>query len=201
MNKNTQKIIQISELALQFARVERACTHEDGVRPETDSDHTVMLGLVACTFAQALYPKLDIGLVAQFALVHDLVEVYADDTSSFRISRAEQMSKHQRELLALERISSEYQGSFSFMPEMITRYEALDSSEARFIKTLDKCLPKITHLLNGGIYFKKTGASKEETVSFFTTQLVEIQDTYGKEFPEITEVLNELQQTCLEIAY
>jgi putative hydrolase of HD superfamily len=201
MNEHTQKIIQIAELSLQFARVERAVTHQDGIRPETDSDHTVMLGLVACTFARALYPKLDIGLVAQFALVHDLVEVYADDTPSFRITSDKKKEKEERELAAIVRIREEYQGRYDFMPNMIERYETLDCSEARLIKTLDKCLPKITHYLNGATFFKKTGVSKEDTILFFSNQLEEIRNGYGSEFPEIVLVLEELHKKCLEIAY
>lgn len=201
MNEHTEKMIQVAQLSLRFARVERACTHEDGTRPETDSDHTVMLGLSACTFAKALYPKLDIGLVAQFAFVHDVVETYADDMSSFRITEDKKQEKHAREAAAIERIVSEYQNTYDFIPSMIKRYELLDCSEARFIKTLDKCLPKITHYLNGGIYFKKTGASKEETADFFSVQLKEIQQSYGTEFPEMIAVLEELQQACLEVAY
>jgi putative hydrolases of HD superfamily len=200
-NSNTDKIIQIAQLALAFSRVERECTHEDGIRVETDSDHTVMLGLVACTFAKALYPQLDIGVVAQFALVHDVVEVYADDMSSFRITEDKKLEKQAREAAAMERIAVEYENAYDFIPSMIKRYELLDCSEARFIKTLDKCLPKITHYLNGGIYFKKTGASKEETADFFSAQLSDIEQSYGKEFPEMIVVLRELQQACLEVGY
>lgn len=39
-------------LALAFGRVERVTLHEDGRRRESDSTHTVMLGLVACEIAR-----------------------------------------------------------------------------------------------------------------------------------------------------
>jgi hypothetical protein len=46
-------------------------------QPESDTDHTVMLALIACALAPIVDARLDVGLVAQYALVHDLVEAYA----------------------------------------------------------------------------------------------------------------------------
>ena len=72
--------LDLARLCLQFGRVERITRHEDGVRLETDTDHTVMLGIFACAFAASFAPGLNTGLIAQFAMIHDLVEVYAGDT-------------------------------------------------------------------------------------------------------------------------
>ncbi len=59
------RAVDIAKLALQFARVRRVTRHEDGRRPEFDSDHTVMLAILACDMAPE---GLDLGLVAQFAI-------------------------------------------------------------------------------------------------------------------------------------
>ena len=64
----------IAQLALRFARVERVTRHEDGVRPETDTDHSIMLALVACDLAPE---GLSRPRVAEFSVVHDLVEAYS----------------------------------------------------------------------------------------------------------------------------
>ena len=61
----------IAQLALRFARVERVTRHEDGVRPETDTDHSIMLALVACDLAPE---GLSRPRVAEFSVVHDLVD-------------------------------------------------------------------------------------------------------------------------------
>jgi 5'-deoxynucleotidase YfbR-like HD superfamily hydrolase len=63
-----------------------------------------MLGLIACAFAAAHLPDLDVGLIAQYALVHDLVEVYAGDTPTLRpLSAAAKARKRQREHHAYQR--------------------------------------------------------------------------------------------------
>jgi len=81
-------VVRLGQLALAFGRVNRITRHEDGTTPESDTDHTVMLGLIACALAERWYPHLDRGLVAQYALVHDLVEVYAGDTPTLAIDAA-----------------------------------------------------------------------------------------------------------------
>lgn len=58
--------ISLAKLALRFSRVERATFHEDGVRPETDSDHTVMLGLVACQLAPQAHAAQHEKLSAEY---------------------------------------------------------------------------------------------------------------------------------------
>lgn len=62
-------VVELGRLALQFGRVNRITYHPDGHRPETDTDHTVMLGLIACAFAASHMPDLDRGVIAAYALV------------------------------------------------------------------------------------------------------------------------------------
>jgi 5'-deoxynucleotidase YfbR-like HD superfamily hydrolase len=143
--------IALGALALKFAATNRATLWPDGVTPESDTDHTVMLALVACAFAHTYEPSLDIGKVAQFALVHDLVEVYAGDTDTFGMTSEDHWkAKAAREEEALARIKKEFHTMLPWVSETIEEYESLVSPEARFIKTMDKTLPKITRLLNHG---------------------------------------------------
>lgn len=142
---NLDRATRLAAFLLQFSRVERATAHPDGMRPETDSDHTVMLAVIACDLCPE---SLDRGLVAQFAVVHDLVEAYAGDTQTLKIDDAARANKDAREVAALFRIREEF-GVYNWLVQTIQRYEAQSTSEARYVKLLDKVLPKLTHLLNG----------------------------------------------------
>jgi putative hydrolase of HD superfamily len=104
MEMLTQGLIDAGKMVLTFARVNRVTLHEDGKTPESDTDHTVMVALCACSLAERLYPSLDIGKVAQFALIHDLVEVYAGDTNTFNITAKEREEKEKREHESFKRI-------------------------------------------------------------------------------------------------
>lgn len=162
---NLHEALALARIALAFGRVERVTFHEDGVRPETDTDHTVMLGLLACQIAHGLNTqtfsgldvsidrKLDVGLVAQFALVHDLVEVYSGDVQTLTIDTAGRTVKEERERAARERLRAEL--GECWLTDRLGEYEEQTSPEARFIRVLDKVLPKLTHILNGCAAAKK----------------------------------------------
>lgn len=153
-------IIDLAALCLRFARVDRATRHEDGKRPETDTDHTVMLGIVACAYAARTAPHLDLGKIAQFSLVHDLVEAYSGDVLSLGIGASAREAKEHAEAQALRRIRAEF-AALPWVATTIDEYESLASEEARFVKIVDKVLPKLTHLLNGGAALREHGFSTE----------------------------------------
>ena len=70
MEKHTEGLLDIGRMILQFAKVNRVTLHDDCVRHESDTDHTVMLSVSACALVDVLYKDtLDIGKVAQFAIV------------------------------------------------------------------------------------------------------------------------------------
>ena len=136
--------IQIARISLAFGRVNRATLHEDGERPETDTDHTVMLGLLACELAPH---GLDRAKIAAFALVHDLVEVYAGDTQTLTISPDIAAAKRTREDAARQRLVAEL-GDGSWLADTMAAYEQQREPEARFVRLVDKVLPKLTHAFN-----------------------------------------------------
>lgn len=147
------RAVRLARISLAFSRVERVTLHEDGVRLETDSDHTIMLGLIACDVARGLCLDLDLGLLSQFSYVHDLVEVYAGDTQTLSIDAAGRANKAAREEASKNRLREEL-GS-CWIVETLERYERQDCPEAHFVRVLDKVLPKLTHLLNGCAAAKK----------------------------------------------
>ncbi len=202
MTENSQGLVDIGKLVLQFARVNRATYHEDGVTPESDTDHTVMVSVCACVLAEKLYHEtLDIGLVAQFAIVHDLVEAYALDTDSFGIGADAKAAKDKREHDAFLRIQSELEQVYPWLPYMIERYESLDTREARFVKTVDKLMSKITHILNKGAYFKSRGMDSDTMWNNYLSMVKVAEEKYGSEFPEVLVLMDELIKEARDITY
>jgi len=181
-------LVDLGRMSLAFGLVDRITFHQDGRTPESDTDHTVMLGLVACGVAARHFPDLDVGLVAQYALVHDLVEVYAGDTPTLRMPSADaKAAKAQREQAAYERILKEFADRLSWVPILIASYESRLTPESRFVKALDKLLPKITHLLNGAVTIRNEGVSVAELTERYELQIGEMR-TYAADFPELFEL-------------
>lgn len=185
--------IALGKLVLAFARVNRMTHFEDGERFESDTDHTVMLGLMATAFAHTYVSRLDAGKIAQFALVHDLVEAYAGDTPTFKVMSAQELEEKQaREAAALVRIRDEFDAVYPWIAETIDAYESLETPEARFVKVFDKVLPKILHVLNSGVTAKVLGHTKETVDEFHDNQVQKLSNGYGSDQPEVMSLLKEL---------
>jgi putative hydrolase of HD superfamily len=202
MTPNTQGLVDIGELVFAFAKVNRVTYLDEGLTPESDTDHTVMLSVCACALAEKIYKDiLDLGKVAQYAIVHDLVEAYAGDTDSFGINDSAREAKEKREEEAYHRIREKFDGIFPWIGEMIGSYESLDTKEARFVKTVDKAMHKISHILNKGAYFKKRGLSEDEMWRDYTTMVRGVEQKYGAEFPEVISILEELMEEARKKTY
>ncbi|KND51297.1 MAG: hypothetical protein ABA06_03235 [Parcubacteria bacterium C7867-001] len=186
-----EKTVELGRMLLNFGLVKRVTQHEDGVTYESDSTHTVMLGVMACAFAKEYVPDLDLGKVAQFALVHDLVEVYAGDTNTFgKIEH--NPDKEEREREALARIKTEFDSVYPWLGDTITEYEQLASREARYIKVFDKILPKVTHLLNAGSAVRAQGQTKEMASAFIGAQIEKLAHSYATDQSEAMTLLKEM---------
>jgi putative hydrolase of HD superfamily len=193
----TAAMTALGRLALAFGRVDRITYHPDGVTPESDTDHTVMLQLIACALAERHFPQLQVALVAQLALVHDLVEVYAGDTPTLRLpDEVAAAAKADREARARERIEQEFAGSLPWLPRLIARYEAQDTPEARYVRALDKLLPKIAHVLNGAVSIAAEGLSPEQLQDRYRQQAAQLR-SYAGDFPLLLQLYQDLVDQVL----
>jgi 5'-deoxynucleotidase YfbR-like HD superfamily hydrolase len=188
--ETVRKTIELGQLILQFGLTLRATHHEDGETRETDTTHTVMLGVMACAYADVYAQHLDKGKIAQFALVHDLVEVYAGDTPTLGVVDEELMrKKDEREAAALVRLKAEYDSVYPWIARTIEEYEKRDTPEARYVKVFDKVLPKIVHILNKGVTVRSLGHTSDSTKDFHTYQLDKLRNSYGSDQKEAMELL------------
>lgn len=200
MTPTMADLLKLADLCLTFARVKRVTFHPDGERPETDSDHTVMVAILACSLA-ANHPKLhlDLGLIAQFAIVHDFVEVHADDTPTFGISVEGRAAKDAREAAALARLKVEL-SAWPWVCDLIERYERQDTPEARFIRYVDKVCPRLTHVLNGGTAYHVERTSPADVHAFHARHSAELSARYP-EFEGVVAPLIAESSRLAEDAY
>lgn len=187
-------VLTVADLALKFGQVERATYHQDGTRPETDTDHTVMLGLIACSLAERINAKLSpisiglqVGLIAQFAFVHDLVEALAGDTDMLDPSSAKVAAKEDREQQAAKEIRRRT-AKLPWIGKMIETYDRQVLPEARFVRAVDKIMPKLTMALNRGAgVIERQDPSKVPELN--KAQIDKLRVTYAADLPEVVELL------------
>lgn len=138
----------VARQILDFGHVMRATWHPDH-RAESDTTHTVMLGVLAVGLQPHAAVQLDPGTLARLAYVHDYAELYAGDTNTAGgLTPQARAAKAERERLALVRIYAEL-SQLPAITELIERYEAQACDESRWLRYLDKILPKLTHWWNG----------------------------------------------------
>ena len=166
---------------MQFAQVERG-TGDLAGNHESDTDHTVMLGLTAMALAE-YDPRLDRGKVAQYTLVHDLVEVYAGDTPTLHQDKVDFTAKAEREAAALEKLREQFGQIFPAFIKLIDDYENLIDLESKFVKTLDKSMPAITHLFNGGWTVDGEFESAQQLRENSRKHTEKLAATYGADHP------------------
>ncbi len=141
-----------------FQSVERVAHAPDLKRYENDVEHSYFLAMTAWYLVDSLKLDLDRSLVLQYALAHDLVEVYAGDTYAF--DSEGQKTKHEREEKSRLQIESEFP-EFTQLHERIAAYEQQSSPESVFVRTLDKLLPVITNYLQEGYTWREMSVTFE----------------------------------------
>ena len=150
----------IKEIVFPFYQIERSFSFTlRPERPENDAEHSWSLTLLACSLAPHIDPKLDVGKIAQFATVHDLVEVYAGDTANFAPEK-ERATKDERERQALRRFEREWT-QFPWIMETIAEYESQASSEAQFVKSVDKLITILIDCVEEGYFYHNNKITAE----------------------------------------
>lgn len=173
--------IVLSRLILKLGNTYRITEDRDG-KPESDTTHSLMLALIAGEFANEEAIRLDRHAVVSMALIHDLAEAYAGDTSTLHVLSADQQSaKQHRENAALERIRKEL-APFPWILDLIDRYERQRCPESQFVRYMDKVMPKLTHRDNGCRVSKASGQTLEAAKIRDAIQIQELQERY----PELT---------------
>ncbi len=188
------KLVDLAKLSVKFAEVERAPRYPNGKR-ENDAEHSFLLALSAMQLAVSYYPKLDVGLITQFCIVHDLPEAYTGDVWTINISDSDREKKELAEKDATQRLLTELP---SHIAQLLNRYEKQIEPEARFVRCVDKLLPGLINMLTGDAStFKKDHNinNKDE----FNSKIKKIHiERMQQMFPEF-DIINKVFEINLEL--
>jgi putative hydrolases of HD superfamily len=173
----SQRLVEIANLVMNLGKVDRATRHPDGT-PESDTTHTVMLGVICVYLNHALGLGMNNGLIAQLVLVHDLHEAICGDETTLWQDPEMLAKKKIREAIAIERVAClDIPGSQLYHSQII--------KEARFVRAVDKLVPKLTHILNNALVLKCEGMSKEEFHRTIMERQYSDMETYVSDIPEV----------------
>jgi len=119
-------------------------------RQENSAEHSWHLAMYALILAEHANEPVDVGRVIQMLLIHDIVEVDAGDIP-LHVHPDEKAQQEALELAAADRL-------FSLLPKaqacklraLWDEFEAAESADARFAKSLDRFQPVVHNLKTGG---------------------------------------------------
>ena len=129
--------------------ITRATTLADGSRPENSTEHSWYLTLYALVLANQAKPGVDITRVIKMLILHDLVEIEADDNPIF--DDVDVAAMEASEQVTADRI-------FGMFPNYIRddlravweEFEEAQTDDAQFAKSLDRFQPPMLNIASGG---------------------------------------------------
>lgn len=160
----TVELQRFYAMLIAYRRVIREIYTIGEERMENDVEHSYTLVMLAWYVASTLKLPLDQDKVMRYALVHDLVEVYAGDVFAFTKDTKAKAEKAEREHAAAERLHGEFP-EFPDLHDVIAAYERREDPESRFIYALDKLEPMLTTVADGGRIWRKHGLTLEELIA------------------------------------
>ncbi len=143
----------------------RATTLVDGSRAENSGEHSWHLALYAMTLADQAAPGVSIDRVIRMLLLHDLVEIDVGDVPIHSANGAAHASLETQaaEQRAADRI-------FGLLPPdqaasfraLWDEFEATETPDAVFAKSLDRVQPVMANLMSGGGTWKTYNVTAQQ---------------------------------------
>jgi len=167
---------------------------------ESNAEHSYQLALVCWYLIDAYNLKLNRQIVFEYALAHDLVEVYAGDTDPHKHSKEFIASKEIREKAAFEKIEKEFSG-FKKLLQTIEQYEKKTDEESRFVYLIDKIMPVINTYLAGDSYYKENSVSFDKWKNWLNKKRSGVsfnEESTNKLLDELVDFLKSNQEKVFE---
>ncbi len=162
MEKLEQQIRFLLELDKQ-KEIQRQTYLADGSRKEGDAEHAWHLAIMAFLLADYANEKIDVLKTIKMVLLHDVIEIDAGDTYAYDTEGLK--TKKDREIKAADRI-------YGMLPEeqkveyraLWEEFEARETPEAKFARTLDNVQPILLNHASGGRSWREHEVKKAQVM-------------------------------------
>ncbi|MGD9016379.1 MAG: HD domain-containing protein [Desulfobacterales bacterium] len=162
MNRLDRQLGFIIELD-KLKSVRRRTLLTDGTRWENSAEHSWHLALTALVLAEYADDGPDMTRVIELLLLHDVVEIDADDT--FCYDEAAAAGQADRELAAANRLfGSLPEDQAARFRELWNEFESGRTPESRFARAIDRLQPLLQNLSTRGRSWREHGVKKSQVV-------------------------------------
>lgn len=167
MDRIAAQMVFLQE-ADRLKSVLRATTLADGSRPENSGEHSWHLALYAMVLADQAGSGVSIDRVVRMLILHDLVEI---DVGDVPIHSANGLAHGSAAVLAAERAAADR--IFGLLPgdlgaefrALWEEFEAAETPDAVFAKSLDRVQPVMQNLASGGGTWRTYDVTSEQLES------------------------------------
>lgn len=144
----TQQLGFLQEID-KLKNVLRATPITDNSRPENSGEHSWHIAMYALVLADQAGPSVSIDRVIKMLLIHDIVEIDAGDMPIHAdFDAAEQQAKEQTAAARIFGLLPPDQGRT--LRALWDEFEAAQSPDAVFAKSLDRVQPLLMNIATGG---------------------------------------------------
>jgi putative hydrolase of HD superfamily len=165
MSSEQVNTLEMSQIVAFILEVDRLKSVTRKVRPagldryENSAEHSWQIALLAASLVPYADGPVDLDRTIRMLLVHDLGEIETGDTIVF--AREGWQERKSAERVAVERI-------FGILPKptgevflaLWEEFELAETGEARFAHAVDRAMPVLLNLSNGGGSWKEHGISR-----------------------------------------
>ena len=151
-----------------------------GLRVENSAEHSWHLAMACWSIARSLEIDLSEEKLIKLALVHDLGEIDAGDTSLYA---EERNVAHTAEGACVKRLEAHRGNSISDLAKLWEEQEYGTSIETKLLKTVDRLLPFLHNISSKGKTWQELGIKK--------SQVVKAHAFIADDFPEIHRWMSE----------
>ena len=120
----------------------------DGSRKENDAEHAWHIAIMTMLLSEYANEKIDVLKTVGMLLIHDIVEIDAGENAK--------KTQHEREKKAADRIYGLLPGEQGRkLYDLWEEFEAQETPEAKFARTMDNIQPMLLNDASGGISWKE----------------------------------------------
>lgn len=175
-NEDVNKILKFTAEIDKMTSVLRRTMLIDKSRRENDAEHSWHIAVMAILFEKFAPTGTDISRAVKMCVVHDLVEIYADDTFAYDINGNK--SKAEREAKAADKL-------FGMLPEDVGKeirllweeFDRMETPDAKYAACMDRIQPYLHNTLTDGHTWVEGKVSK--------TQVLERSGVIEETLPEV----------------
>ena len=184
-----KKIINFLRLIEKLKTIERFNKTSNLDRAESDAEHIWHLVMMSYLMSK-LRPELDKMRLIELALVHDLVEVYAEDVNLWDDKKKTKEEKKKAEEESAKKLFSTLPKDEGLrMMNLWTEYEEKLTPESKYIYALDKLQPFLQRLVSGDNGWKEKMVDKE--------RLMEVKPQDVKDDPVLCDIWDDFTEEAV----